>query len=189
MVTITLGLNETINIPYVNSNTKFDKNPFHDNATYKMEYFEADDDRNSELEQVTKNTIHNRNGRIPPVDITPVWKKIKSTNQLYIKLLESKNRMIEMRQLNHFQLARILCKNKNNIYKLDSGKKCILSYRESVFASKQHKPLLTGLDRYIESYFETNNINKEKLLGFYVSSKLTPKDVFKKSHDPPPPII
>ena len=186
MVTIALSLNQTVAIPHVNSNNKFDKSPYHDKFTYKKEYFEEDDDRNDELEQVKKNTIHNRNGRILPVDITPTCNKIKSTNQIYINLLESKNRIIEMRQLNHFQLAQILSKNQNNISKLDSGQKCILSYRYSVFASKQHKSLLVGLDKYIESYFDTNNINKDKLLGFYISTKLTPKDVFKKSHNPPP---
>ena len=186
MVTIALSLNQTVAIPHVNSNNQFIKSPYQDKFTYKKEYFEEDDDRNDELEQVKKNTIHNRNGRILPVDITPTCNKIKSTNQIYINLLESKNRIIEMRQLNHFQLAQILSKNQNNISKLDSGQKCILSYRYSVFASKQHKSLLVGLDKYIESYFDTNNINKDKLLGFYISTKLTPKDVFKKSHNPPP---
>ena len=94
--------------------------------------------------------------------------------------------LAEMSRLNHFQLATIYNKNRDNISKLDNDIKCVLSYRESVFALKQHKPLLNSLDRSFESYFTINNIDKDTLLGFYVSSKITPNELFKKNHQPPP---
>ena len=185
---VTFGNTKVQNIVDTNEVKSKSKSSVGDKDTYRTEFFNSDndDERQRMLDKLSINTKSNlEEFNKKPTKISPKSLRKLNTNDYYIKLLECSTHKSILEKLNVFQIASIYMKNTNNIFKLDKGDKCVLSYINSVFANIQHKGLLTRLKISIEIYLKT--INSYSILNLYNKPQMiSPRQVFVKRHNPPP---
>ena len=163
---------------------KFSTNKSVDKNTYKCEFYKCDEfdiDRLEMLKSLEKNTDTNSKVVKPRQEIN-INKKSETKNDSYIKLLESSNRNKILEKLDYFRIAFIYLENEKNILKLTDDKKCILSYKKSIFANKIHIKLFNNLKKSIENFLIANgNLD---IIDLCIPKKLpTPKEIFNKTNN------
>ena len=189
---VTLGYEFVRNIPPVdvNENTTQKTSGF----WRKSEYLDCNEFienecvmRKFEMAVTANNTMNNSTTHTEAIT-SKRYKNIKKGKiSHYIELVEGGKVDGILNKLPKIMVAIIYCDNLLNINKLENGKKCILNYKQSCFATKTHLPLFYNLDKKLKKYISEHKIFTDDFATIFQYKPKPMKEIFTKATVGVPP--